>query len=97
MNLQKGCKVIYHNANKIDIPDDPRYRYKIEIVLRPPSFMEFAFVGLYGATEKLIIRCKSKKYVDGVFKELGIRNHPRLIEFVVSDSKGIIERSGRKT
>jgi len=32
-----------------------------------------------------------------VFKELGIRNHPRLIEFVVSDSKGIIERSGRKT
>ena len=60
----EGIKLIRHNANRINNPDDPRFPYRLEVILRPPEFMEFMFVGLFGGSEIVIVRGMTKEAIE---------------------------------
>ena len=73
-------KVIYHNAGGINIPDDSSYPWKLEANFRPPEFMYIAFIGLFGGSEEIIVRGKTKEALEKFANENSLNNHPRLRE-----------------
>jgi len=80
-----GVKIISHNAAGINLPDDPDYPWRAEIVYRPPEFMRVAFIAIHGATERLVIRGMTKKAIDDLVEKhcLGA-NHPRFIRMDIT-------------
>lgn len=88
-------KVIRHNVSKIDIPDDTSYPFKLEVRLSHPDFMNVAFIMLFGGTEELIVRGKSKRALEKLIKKQKLRTDPRLLSFTLTGPKGVIEKKGR--
>lgn len=79
----------YHNA---EADKDPAYPFRLEVVLRAPSFMEMAFVFTVGATEELVVRSKTMEGLEPFIVDQNFRKHPRLIRMVVTGPEGEIER-----
>lgn len=73
----EGVKLIYQTG-VCDNPDDPSYPWKLEANFRPPEFMNFAFVCLYGGSEEIIVRGKTKEALEQFAKLNNLYNHPRL-------------------
>ncbi len=73
-----GLKLIRHNANRIDLPDDPSYPYRLEINCRPPEFMAIAFIGLYGGSEEVVIRSKTASAIGEFLDRNDMRSMHRL-------------------
>lgn len=80
----EGIKLIQHNANGINDLDDPSYPYKLEAHFRPPEFMIFAFVSLYGGSEIIVVRGKTKEALEQFIKLNDLRNHPRLTSLTIT-------------
>ena len=74
----EGIKLIRHNASNLDLPDDPSYPWKLYANLRPPDFMTIAFIGMYGGSEEICVRGKTKKVLEEYAETIGLNNHPRL-------------------
>ena len=85
-------KVILHNAGNVNEADDPTFPFKLEVSLRAPSFMNIAFIGLYGATEELIVRGMTKEALDELIDEQRFRKHPRLIRLILTGPDGVLEK-----
>lgn len=92
---EPSVKVITHNAGNIDMFDDPRYPFKLEARLRPPEFMIVAFVFLYGGSETIVVRGKSRRALEGAITKLRLRNHPRLRELTITGPTGEVENIRR--
>ena|SRR5688572_17197683 len=86
-----GIQLIRHLPSKVNEPDNPALPFKLEVVLRPPEFMEIAFIALYGGSEEILIRSETKEALDAFLGADDLRKHPRLRRFVITGPEGIIE------
>lgn len=87
-----GLKLIRHNADNVDLPDDPSFPFKLEAEFRPPEFMQVAFVMQYGGSEEIIVRAMSMKALNAFIKANDIRKHCRLRRFTITGPDGTIEQ-----
>ena len=82
----------YHNAGYINVQEDPSFPFKMEANFRIPSFMEVAFVMLYGGCE--ILRFQGMT-VEGLAREAdskGLSDHCRLRKIEITDRAGKVVR-----
>lgn len=91
----KGIKLIRHAGGGVDRPDDPSMPFKLEVVLRPPEFMNVAFVCLYGGSERIIVRGETKEVLDELAAANRFRSHPRLISFTITGPDGVVDEVKR--
>lgn len=73
----EGIKLIYQTGGANE-PDDPSYPWKLYANFSPPEFMVMAFVGLYGGSEEIVVRGKTKEALEEFVKVNDLRRHPRL-------------------
>lgn len=95
MAAPRGIKLIRHNANQVDEPDDPSMPYRYEGDFTPPEFMQVTFVLLYGGSEEIIIRATSLRKLNKYLDEAGLKRHPRLRSFTITGPDGVIEEYKR--
>ena len=86
-----GLKLI-HKTGAVDIEDDPSYPYKIEVECRPPEFMSFTFVSLYGGSERVVVRGLTLEAVQEFDKVNNFRRHPRLRSLTITGPERVIEK-----
>ena len=82
----------YPNAGHINVQEDPSFPFKMEANFRIPSFMEVAFVMLYGGSE--IFRFQGMT-VEGLVKAAdsqGFSDHCRLRRIEITDRAGKVVR-----
>jgi len=91
-NVIEGLKLIKHNAGGVNLPDDPSFPYKMEMICSPPEFMTMAFIGLFGGSEEVIVRGMTKEALEEFIGKNNYRTHPRLRSLVISGPDGIIEK-----
>jgi hypothetical protein len=91
-----GIKLICHNANRVNVPDDPSFPFKLEASFRPPEFMMMAFIGLVGGSEEVVIRGMTKEDLDEFVELNNLRTHPRLLHITITGPDGILEQLPQK-
>lgn len=74
----EGIKLIRHNAGGVNLPDDPSYPWRLDVNLRPPEFMDFAFILLHGGSEEIVVRGMTKEALEEFVELNGLSDHPRL-------------------
>lgn len=83
---QKEIKLIFHTG-EIDIADDPSFGpWKLYVNLRPPEFMQMAFICMTGGSEEVVCRGKSKEALEEFVKAADLNNHPRLRRMTIEES-----------
>ena len=82
-----SVKLIKHTG-ECALPDDPSLPFRLELVMRAPSFMNVTFVVLYGGTEDVVARASNLDELVEWMHERGLRDHPRLIRFAITDNTG---------
>jgi len=92
-----GLKLIRHNAGRVNNPDDESYPFKLEATFRPPEFMEFAFIGLYGGREEIVVRGMTKQALDEFAERNGLKTHSRLRTLTVTGPEGVLEEISKET
>ena len=93
LDFLKRTKIIGHNGGNTDLPDDPKFPFRLEVSLSPPEFMQFAFICLYGGSEDLTVIGKSERALRRFVRKHDLRNHPRLRTLTISGPNGVIERA----
>ena len=88
-----GLKLISHTGGK-NIPDDPTYPYRLDVSLRPPELMFFAFVALYG-NEDVVVRGLTLEAIEKFVSVNMLDTHPRLIRLVITGPEGEIRKVGK--
>ena len=94
----EGLKLIRLNSVRINEPDDPNdpgFPYKLEVNLRPPELMQVAFVMLYGGSEEMIVRGKTREAIDAFVDLNDLRHHPRLRRITITGPDGLREEFQR--
>lgn len=84
-------KLIKHNVGHINEPDDPSYPYKLELNFRPPELMQVTFVMLYGGSEEMIVRGKTREAIEHFIAVDDLRHHPRLRRGTITNADGSCE------
>lgn len=77
-----GIKLIYHTG-ELDNPDDSSLPWRLDANFRPPEFMEFTFIALYGGEERLVVRSDTKEHLED-FVQAHLRSHPRLKNLTIT-------------
>ena len=93
-----GIKLIRHNAARVNNEDDPSYKFRLEMICRPPEFMQVAFSFIYG-NEVVVLRGKPLEALEEFVKVNDLDTHPRLISLKIKDDDGErdwSERRGKK-
>ena len=91
-------KIIRLNSHRIDEPDATwaaTYPYKLTANLRPPEFMQVAFICLHGGSEELVMRGKTPEALNRFIAQNDLRQHPRLHVMLVTGPDGVIEEIRR--
>jgi len=78
MNDIEGIKLIRHNADNVDKPDDTSYPWRLDVNLSPPEFMLMAFICLYGGSEEICVRGMTREALEKFVEMNDLRGHPRL-------------------
>jgi hypothetical protein len=84
-------KLVYANTYKFRDEDDPALPFRMDINLRPPDFMNVAFVMLYGGSEEVSFIGSTIEELREVAKddETGnVEQHLRLRWIRISDRTG---------
>lgn len=79
-------KLIKHTG-ECALPDDPSLPFRLDLVLRAPS-ADVAFMLFHGGTEDVVARADSAEELIEWMHENGLRDHPRLIRFSITDPEG---------
>ena len=88
-----GFVLIYHNHLVSDEgPVKATHPWRLYVNLRPPEFMEIAFICLYGGSEEVVGRGVTRKVLEKFLDEHDIRTHPRLRYYRITDPEGREER-----
>lgn len=87
-----GIKLIHHNSQHVNLPDDETLPFKLEASFSPPEFMRMAFIGLYGGSEEIVVRGQTKEAIDELIEKNHFRTHPRLRKLTITGPDGIIEQ-----
>lgn len=78
-------------TGSVNIADDSSYPYKLYCNFAPPEFMNVAFVMLYGGSEEVIVRSKTRESL-GEFIDLNnFKKHPRLRRMEITGPNNLIE------
>lgn len=88
----EGLKLIRLTGSRISEPDDPSYPYKLVVNLSPPQLMQVAFVMLYGGSEEMIVRSKTREAIDQFIERNDLRRHPRLRWMTIASPAGAVEK-----
>ena len=84
-----AVKLIKHTSD-CDLPSLP---FKLEVVLRPPEFLEVTWLGLYGGSEDIVARGDSAEELSVWADEHGLKDHIRLRRYAITDSEGKVVES----
>jgi hypothetical protein len=90
-----GLKIIRLNSYGIHEPDDESYPYKLVVNLSPPELMTVAFIMLYGGSEELIARGKTREAIDQFVERNKLCEHPRLRWMTIEGPNGTKEEIRR--
>ena len=82
-----GIKLIRHNANRVNNPDDPSYPWKLEASFRAPEFMEMTFIFMIGSTEEIVVRGMTREALEKFVEVNDLRRHPRLLRLDITGPK----------
>jgi len=82
----------YHNAGHINVQEDPSFPFKMEANFRVPSFMEVAFVMLYGGSEILRFQGMTVEGLAKTADSQGLSDHCRLRRIEITDREGNVVR-----
>lgn len=91
-----GIKLILHNASNVRLPDDPSLPFKLEASFSPPEFMIFAFIGIYGGSEEIVVRGETKEALDKFIEANNLRTHSRLRSLTITGPDGVVEQLPRE-
>lgn len=91
MAVDHNLKLIRHNSAGVNLPDDPSFPYKLEIICSPPEFMEVAFVGLHGGSEEVVVRSKTKESLNNFITLNNFKTHPRLLHMTITGPENLKE------
>lgn len=80
----EGIKLITHNSRGVNEPEDSSYPWRMEANFRPPELMKVAFIGLYGATEKIVVQGKTREALEEFIALNNFTTHPRLISLTLT-------------
>lgn len=90
-----GLKLIRLTGYKINEPDDPSYPYRLMVNLSPPQLMQVAFIMLYGGSEEMVMRGKTREAIDQFIEKNDFRRHPRLRWMTIEGPNGTKEEIRR--
>jgi hypothetical protein len=82
----EGVKLI-RQTGVVNEPDDPSYPYRLDVNLRPPEFMEFAFVMLHGGSEVICVRGMTREALEQFVELNQLRTHPRLRSLEITQTQ----------
>ena len=94
----EGLQLVYMTGGKLDGSedrDDTGYPYRLEINLSAPQLMVVTFVMLYGGTEKIVVRAKTREAIDAFIAKNDFRRHPRFLRMSITGPQGMREEIGR--
>jgi hypothetical protein len=94
----EGLKLVKRTGSRIDSSDDPEdlaYPYRLEVNLRPPELMQVAFVMLYGGSDDIVVRGKTRAAIDRFVELNNLRRHPRLRRLTITGPCGLREEVTR--
>ena len=83
----EGLQLVYMTGGRLDGSedrDDAGYPYRLEINLSAPQLMVVTFVMLYGGTEKIVVRAKTREAIDQFIRLNDFSKHPRLRQMVIT-------------
>jgi hypothetical protein len=87
-----AVKLIKHTS-ECDHEDDPSIPFKLEMVMRPPEFMEFTFFALYGSTEDIVARGDTLEELNSWMETNHLKTHSRLTRYAITDADGKVVES----
>lgn len=82
-----AVKLISHTGECLH-DDDPTMPFRLELIMRAPSFMNFAFVSLHGGTEDVVARGNTYEELVAWMKQHGLNYHPRLSRYRIVGPEG---------
>ncbi len=85
--MTRPVKLILHTG-ECRHEDDPSYPFKLELVMRPPSLCNVAFVCLYGGSEEVLARGETPEQLKQWMARNGLSDHPRLTRWKISGPEG---------
>lgn len=71
-------------TGQIRQPERPDLPWKVHVKLRPPEFMQVAFVLMPGGSEELIAQGSTKDAIEAFLKLNDITNHIRFTELTIT-------------
>jgi len=80
-------KLIKHTG-ECDGPDDPSLPFRLDLIMRAPSLNHLVYVFLYGGVEEVVARADSVDELVEWMHKHGLRDHPRLLRFFITDPDG---------
>lgn len=87
-----GLRLVYMTGATLDGSldrDDAGYPYRLEVNLSPPQLMEVAFIMLYGGSEKIVVRAKTRDAIDRFIDLNTFIKHPRLRRMTITGPDGL--------
>ena len=90
----EGIKLV-RLTGAVNEPDDPSYPYKLDVNLRPPELMQVTFIMLYGGSEEIVVRGKTRDAINRFIELNDLRRHPRLRRMTITGPDGLREESGQ--
>lgn len=89
--LRSDLKIIYYPQGRVSVPDDPSLPFLLEVELRSPELMSVAYAMLYGGSERLAVRGRTRAVIDEVCAKLELQGHPRLRSARVTGPDGVVD------
>lgn len=80
----EDLKIIRLTGVVADQPDDSSYPYKLEANLSPPELLLVTFVMLYGGSQVIVVRGKTRQAIDRFVEQNDLRRHPRLRRMILT-------------
>jgi len=71
-------QLFYHNADGVNEEEDLSLPFLLVGYFRPPEFLLFAFITIYGGSEIIKVRGSSAQVLEEFIEKYGLRSHTRL-------------------
>jgi hypothetical protein len=80
----ENIKLIKLTSAYVNNADDPSYPYKLEANLRPPELMNVTFVMMFGGSDQLVVRGKTKAAIEEFIAFNDLTSNPRLRSLTIT-------------
>lgn len=82
--LRPRTKLITHNTEGVNLPDDVTYPFKLEIRLSIPVYMQVSFVSIMRCgCERIVVRGDTLRDLERYVKKY-YADHPRLLRYNIT-------------